>query len=69
MMGKYMGVIIGAIIVLLGVKGIISWRMEFFTVLKGAIPAMLIFGGAIAVIAGVSEIKDENSSKKTDNKK
>ena len=63
-MGKYLGVIIGAIVVLLGLKGIICWRGDFLTVLRGSLPAMFIFGGAIAVIAGISEIKDELSSKK-----
>ena len=62
-MVKYLGIIIGAIIVLLGVIGIVNWWPDFLTILKGSIPAMLILGGAIAVIAGLSEIKDEASSK------
>lgn len=64
MMSKYLGVIIGAIVVLLGLKGIMCWWGDFLTVLRGGLPAMFIFGGAIAVIAGISEIKDELSSKK-----
>ena len=67
-MGKYLGVIIGAIIVLLGIKGIWCWWGDFLTVLKGSLPAMFILGGAIAVIAGVSEIRDEASSKKQEKK-
>lgn len=67
-MGKYLGVIIGAIIVLLGIKGIWCWWGDFLTLLRGSIPAMFILGGAIAVIAGVSEIKDEISSKKEEKK-
>lgn len=63
-MGKYLGVIIGAIIVLLGLKGVICWWNDFLVVLRGSVPAMLIFGGAIAVIAGLSEIRDEISAKK-----
>lgn len=63
-MGKYLGVIIGTIVVLLGLKGIMCWWGDFLTVLRGSLPAMFIFGGAIAVIAGISEIKDELSSKK-----
>ena len=63
-MGKYLGVIIGAVVALLGLKGIMCWRGDFLTVLRGSLPAMFIFGGAIAVIAGISEIKDELSSKK-----
>ena len=67
-MGKYLGVIIGAIIVLLGIKGIWCWWGDFLTVLKGSLPAMFILGGAIAVIAGISEIRDEASSKKQEKK-
>ena len=63
MVGKYLGVIAGAAIVLLGLKGILCWRGDLLTVLRGTIPAILILAGAIAVIAGFSEIKDEFSSK------
>lgn len=63
-MGKYLGIVIGAVIVLLGLRGIICWWGDFLTVLKGSLPAMLILAGTIAVIAGLSEIRDEFSSKK-----
>ena len=68
-MGKYLGVIIGAICVLLGLKFILCWRGDFLTVLKGSVPAMFILAGAVAVIAGFSEIKDELSPKKEEKKK
>ena len=67
-MSKYAGVVIGAIVVLLGVVGLIRWSHAFIVILKGVIPAMMIFGGAIAVIAGLSEIKDETQSKKEEKK-
>jgi len=57
-MGKYLSIIIGAIVALLGLIGLAGWWCDFLIVLKGSIPAMLIFGGAIAVIAGLSELKD-----------
>ncbi len=68
MMGKYLSVIIGAIVALLGFFGIIGWWNDLLLVLKGSVPAMLVFGGIIAVIAGVSEIKDELASKKEEKK-
>lgn len=68
-MGKYLGVIIGAIIVLLGLRGLLIWWGDFLTVLRGSVPAMFILAGAIAVIAGFSEIRDEVSSKKKEEKK
>lgn len=67
-MSKYAGVLIGAIIAVLGFIGLIRWWFAFVIILKGTIPAMLIFGGVIAVIAGLSEIKDEALSKKEEKK-
>ena len=68
-MGKYLSVIIGAAVVLLGLIGLFGWWGDFLMVLRGSVPAMLIFGGVIAVIAGLSEIKDELASKKKEEKK
>jgi len=63
-MGKYMSVIIGGVVALAGFSTLISWWPDFCLVLRGVVPAFLIFGGLIAVIAGLSEMKDELSSKK-----
>ncbi len=63
-MGKYAGVVIGAIVVAAGVIGLLRFWYYFAALLKGSIPAMLIFAGTIAVIAGLSEIKDERTVKK-----
>ena len=67
-MGKYLSVVIGAVVALAGLFGLIKWRGDFLIVLKGTVPAMLIFGGAIAAIAGLSEMKDELASKKEEKK-
>ena len=58
-MGKYLSVFIGAVIVLLGLIGLSSWWSEFTVILRGMLPAMFILAGAIAVIAGISEIRDK----------
>lgn len=63
-MEKYISIIIGAIVALLGLWGLAGWWCDFLTVLKGTMPAMLIFGGVIAVIAGLSELKDAEVAKK-----
>ena len=68
MMGKYLSVIVGGVVALLGVFGLIGWWGDFVIVVRGSLPAMLIFGGVIAVIAGISEIKDELASKKEEKK-
>lgn len=67
-MGKYISIIIGAIVALLGLIGLLGWWCDFVIVLKGSIPAMFIFGGVIAVIAGLSELKDKQSAGKNENK-
>jgi len=67
-MSKYAGVVIGAIVVLLGIVGLARWSYAFIVIVKGALPAALILGGAIAVIAGLSEMKDETAAKKEEKK-
>jgi hypothetical protein len=57
-MGKYASIIVGAIVAVLGLLGFIRWMPHFMVMVKGTLPAMLIFGGTIAVIAGLSEMKD-----------
>jgi hypothetical protein len=61
-------VVIGSIVVIIGIAGLVRWSGAFVMLLKGSIPAMLVFGGAIAVIAGLSEIKDEAAAKKEEKK-
>jgi len=63
-MGKYLGLIIGSLVTLLGIWGFIAWWGDFLLVLKGSIPAMLIFGGVIALVAALSEISDSKGLKK-----
>lgn len=67
-MGKYMSIIVGGVVVVLGLMGLLSWWDLFLKGLKATVPAMLIFGGAIAVIAGISELKDEAAAKKEEKK-
>jgi len=65
-MSKYLGIVIGVIAVLLGLKGLAAWWGDFLMVLRGSIPVIFILGGTIAVIAALSEIRDEISSKRED---
>lgn len=62
-MGKYLSIIIGVAAFLAGFLGLIRWWGLMMVVLKGTIPAILICAGLIAVIAGISEIRDESASK------
>jgi hypothetical protein len=52
----------GLIALVLGVIGIIGWFSEFILLLKGAVPLMLILGGALAAYLGFEEIKDKRSA-------
>ncbi|MCX5657466.1 MAG: hypothetical protein NTZ48_04485 [Candidatus Omnitrophica bacterium] len=57
-MGKFLAIVGGLVSILLGVKGLIVWFKDFQVLLKGGVPTMLIFGGLIALIAGIGEVKD-----------
>jgi len=62
-----MGSIIGGLVVAaIGVIWFIAGQLwfELWLVLKGVLPAMLVGGGMIAIIAGVSSIKDKIAAKK-----
>lgn len=53
-------VLIGGVIsVILGILGVIGWRHEFGTVLKGAVPITLLLGGALALYIGYNELQEK----------
>lgn len=67
-MGKMLSVILGAAAALVGLILLINWWGWFLRGLMAVVPAMLIFGGVIALIAGLSEIKDSMQAKKEEKK-
>lgn len=67
-MGKILSIVIGTVVALVGLILLIKWWYEFLFLLKGSIPAFLIFSGIIALIAGVSELKDTLKQKKEESK-
>ena len=48
----------GAIAVVLGIIGIAAWFKYFLAILAGAIPTILLLGGALALYLGFDELKD-----------
>ena len=48
----------GAVAAVLGLIGISVWWQPFFQLLAGAIPVMLLMGGALALYLGFDELKD-----------
>ncbi|MFQ6108211.1 MAG: hypothetical protein ACE5L7_01495 [Candidatus Aminicenantales bacterium] len=64
-MGKVLAIIGGLIAMAGGVILVIFvWWREFYEVVFGCIPPVLFFGGLIALIAGISSIKDAIRTKK-----
>ncbi len=57
-MGKILSLLIGGIVAVLGLILLVAWWYEFMFILRGMVPALLILGGIVAVLAGFSELKD-----------
>jgi uncharacterized membrane protein len=64
-MGKFFAILLGLIAMAGGVVLVILvWPQEFLNLLFGCIPPILFFGGLIALVAGISSIKDAARTKK-----
>lgn len=48
----------GSVAVVLGVVGLAVWFCEFLQLLAGALPIMILVGGALALYLGFDELKD-----------
>ena len=49
----------GMVACFLGLLGIIFWLPAFVTVLTGAVPPILILGGALAIFLGIDTLKEK----------
>ena len=54
-MGNITGIVGGGIAIILGLLGLIGWWGGFITILKGGVPILLLLGGIISLVAGISE--------------
>lgn len=64
-MGKYVAIFGGLIVMVGGILlAIFVWWREFYELVFGIIPPLLFFIGLIALIAGISSIKDAKRTKK-----
>lgn len=64
-MGKVLAIIGGLIAMAGGVVLVIFvWWREFYELVFGFVPPVLFFGGLVALIAGISSIKDAMRTKK-----
>lgn len=48
----------GAVAAVLGIIGLAVWFKPFLNILAGALPAMLLLGGGLALYLGFDELKD-----------
>ena len=65
-----MKILLGGIMALiLGFIGLVAWWSEFFRVVKGVIPIILVLGGALAVYLGIEDIKTASVSPPPEEKK
>jgi len=48
----------GVVAAVLGLIGLSVWFREFLQILAGAVPVMLLLGGALAIYLGFDELKD-----------
>ncbi len=64
-MGKVLAILGGLIAMAAGIYLVILvWPQKFIDLVFGCIPPVLFFGGFIALIAGISGIKDAARTKK-----
>ena len=55
----------GAVAAAFGLIGIGIWWEEFFEVLAGIIPVMLLLGGGLAIYLGLDELKDSRKEEES----
>jgi predicted RND superfamily exporter protein len=62
-MGKVLGVVVGAVLVILGVWGIVTWWSLFVRGLMAAVPPLMIVVGAVLAVFFISEIRSSMREK------
>ncbi len=67
-MGKVLSVIGGIAAIIIGVILFFVWTRALVLGIQFSIMAILVFGGLIALVAGISEIKDSIAAKKEEKK-
>lgn len=59
--------IFGLIFAVIGAWGLVRWFQPFMDVVKGFLPVCLLLGGILAIVIGISTIK-EGMQEKTEKK-
>jgi hypothetical protein len=63
-MAKYASIVAGSVVTIVGLLGLLVWRADLVILMKGSLPLLMVFAGAVAVAAGIGALKDEAVSKK-----
>ena len=61
-MGKILSLVIGIVVTIVGFILLAMWWKEFIFLLRIIIPVVMILGGVISIIAGMSEFKDTHKA-------
>ncbi len=67
-MGKVLSVVGGIVAIIIGVILFFVWTRALVLGIQFSVIAILVFGGLIALIAGISEIKDSIATKNEEKK-
>jgi hypothetical protein len=59
-MSNIVSIVGGGIAIIIGLLGLIFWWDSLITILKGGIPILLLLGGIISLMVGISEIKESS---------
>jgi len=58
-----LAVIVGLVFAVIGLWGMVAWWPDFIIVVKGSVPALLLIGGILAIVAGATAIRDSLESR------
>ena len=58
-----LAIVVGLVFIVLGLWGVVCWWTDFLMMMRGSMPVMIVFGGSLAVIAGITSIKDSLEAK------
>jgi ABC-type transport system involved in multi-copper enzyme maturation permease subunit len=53
-----LAILLGFVFVVAGALGMFIWKGDFVIVLKGLLPFLLLVGGVISVVAGITSISE-----------
>jgi len=59
-----LSIVLGLVFAVLGLVFVVTWFGDFLTVVKGGLPACVLCGGVLAMIIGISTVKENIREKR-----